>query len=249
MSEADRQARLLKAQKYAKAMGLLLHKMNDRVFDEDGWKLTAALADVNPDLYSLWSYRRQLLHQRLLLQPFDDSILESEQKATERGLLRNPKSYGSWHHRLFVLQMTCVATMDRLSCQPDVVSKCSESFESFSRHRWPCASWTTFCALISMPGESYDRSALAASLSREPALIRRVFEVFMSELQLCHSYLDKDSRNCRLFSNLTDKSSHRLTNSPLLESSSIRYLHLTRSVLLGELCTFGELGVPGVFCH
>lgn len=69
---------------------------------------TAALIEkallVNPDPNYLWNYRRELLGN-------DDNnnlkVLDKELTLTQAALTRNPKSYGAWFHRKWIIREEC----------------------------------------------------------------------------------------------------------------------------------------------
>ncbi|KAK2149676.1 hypothetical protein LSH36_442g02059 [Paralvinella palmiformis] len=80
-------------------------QQNDE-FDNEGLKVTAELLSANPDFYTLWNYRRKtFLHIK-------DTVAAEELQTTmlnelsflEQCLKINPKSYGTWHHRGWVLE-------------------------------------------------------------------------------------------------------------------------------------------------
>ena len=55
------------------------------------------LLPINPDYYSLWNYRKELI---LSSSPaFPSTLFTSELKLTEMCLRKNPKCYSAWHHR------------------------------------------------------------------------------------------------------------------------------------------------------
>ncbi|CAB9502307.1 transferase type-2 subunit alpha [Seminavis robusta] len=85
--------------------------------ENDDASMTLPLLDkmlrVNPDPLHLWNIRRS----QLLLQS-DSNWLSTELALTAAGLERNPKAYGAWFHRKWVLQRqsitTQVSTMESL---------------------------------------------------------------------------------------------------------------------------------------
>lgn len=76
--------------------------------EADASKLNTELLALNPDLYSLWSYRRELLLKKLegpdaaaeALRP----LVAEELKISQAGIARNPKSYPAWAHRTWVIK-------------------------------------------------------------------------------------------------------------------------------------------------
>lgn len=96
-------------------------------------QLCALILSSNPDVYTLWNYRKEavLIEIKTKYASIIDScfcnvcvnyltdfregagdegraelveFLENEIKLTEQCLLSNPKSYGAWHHRFWVLE-------------------------------------------------------------------------------------------------------------------------------------------------
>lgn len=78
--------------------------------------LTEQLIRVNPDFYSVWNFRREILlslHAEVgLTEIVPSEKLQSEAAAVLRdaelslsngGIKKNPKSYGAWHHRQWIL--------------------------------------------------------------------------------------------------------------------------------------------------
>jgi len=66
--------------------------------------LVRKVVEANPDDYTLWNYRREWLlslkgdaHDRLV------KVWNDELRLTEKALLRNPKAYAAWQHRVWLL--------------------------------------------------------------------------------------------------------------------------------------------------
>lgn len=55
---------------------------------------------MNPDFYSLWNYRREILND--IYNSFDAHVVERELNVSSDAIKKNPKSYCAWHHRLWV---------------------------------------------------------------------------------------------------------------------------------------------------
>ena len=82
-------------------------------------KLTADLLLANPDFYTFWNYRREILIRKKqnITEPTDNEsgdessdpllvlneMFNQELELTASCLLKNPKSYGTWHHRYWVM--------------------------------------------------------------------------------------------------------------------------------------------------
>ena len=76
-------------------------------------KATAKMAAVNPDFYTLWNFRRDIL-TRLLVQHDEEDDDNYAQRVTEISTVelnltetaltkRNPKCYYAWHHRKWIV--------------------------------------------------------------------------------------------------------------------------------------------------
>ncbi|KAJ8901355.1 hypothetical protein NDN08_007201 [Rhodosorus marinus] len=66
--------------------------------------LVRKVVESNPDDYTLWNYRREWLlslkgeaHDRLV------KVWNDELRLTEKALLRHPKAYATWQHRVWLL--------------------------------------------------------------------------------------------------------------------------------------------------
>lgn len=109
--------------------------------------MTAQLLLANPDVYTLWNYRREIICRRKV--PADqssgtdddcsgphltqfDAMCKDELALSTSCLLKNPKSYPCWHHRCWSMQMMY---------QPDYESEiqlCNSALQRDSRnfHCW-----------------------------------------------------------------------------------------------------------------
>lgn len=101
-----------KADTLRKLTNLALKHRASLSSEADASKLNTELLALNPDLYSLWSYRRELLLKKLegsvaasvvetdSLRP----LVAEELKISQAGIARNPKSYPAWAHRTWVIK-------------------------------------------------------------------------------------------------------------------------------------------------
>jgi geranylgeranyl transferase type-2 subunit alpha len=81
--------------------------MKDKIYDQETFNLTTKIVGWNPDFYTIWNYRRQVLLNSIL-KPNEE---EENQKVFQKELLLfmqliklNPKSYWLWNHRFWCLQ-------------------------------------------------------------------------------------------------------------------------------------------------
>ncbi|CAG7720551.1 unnamed protein product [Allacma fusca] len=106
--EAKKQAeRQKKITAYQYAMSKIFKKRANKEFDPDLLSLTAKVLAANPDIATLWNIRREVLS----IVKADDSakfmeLVPSELELTEVGLRQNPKSYGCWHQRCWLMKET-----------------------------------------------------------------------------------------------------------------------------------------------
>lgn len=80
-------------------------------YDVDALKTCTNILLLNPDIYTLWNYRKEaiLMEKQKVTDNVDyedtfAEFLENDLSLTEQCLLLNPKSYGSWHHRYWLLE-------------------------------------------------------------------------------------------------------------------------------------------------
>lgn len=66
--------------------------------------VAAGVLQKNPDVYSLWNYRREALEATLASSETAQEGARAELELTERCLLAQPKSYGTWHQRRWVIE-------------------------------------------------------------------------------------------------------------------------------------------------
>jgi len=85
------------------------HKLNEmrsaKVHDQEALRLLSDVLSANPDLYTMWNFRKEiLLGLQQTRSPEElQELYEAELPFTETCLRVNPKSYGAWHHRCWVL--------------------------------------------------------------------------------------------------------------------------------------------------
>ncbi|KAH1001588.1 hypothetical protein HUJ04_005586 [Dendroctonus ponderosae] len=105
---------------YKASMSQILLHRNCDPFDPVSFKICAGLLSTNPDIYTLWNYRKEvILREKHRYEESDpaakedgdvdlkafDGLLEKEISLTEDCLRANPKSYSAWYHRYWVLML------------------------------------------------------------------------------------------------------------------------------------------------
>lgn len=101
--EKERSQKLLQ---YNTAMQKALQKRNEKKFDDEALEITGELLLANPDLYTMWNFRKEILSFKKnsgAMTEFQAMICQ-ELPFTENCLRINPKSYGSWQHRIWALE-------------------------------------------------------------------------------------------------------------------------------------------------
>ncbi|KFM63459.1 Geranylgeranyl transferase type-2 subunit alpha, partial [Stegodyphus mimosarum] len=104
--EAKKREQQEKLKIYLGATNKIFSKREHGEYDEEGLELTGRLLEQNPDFYTLWNYRREIL---LFLKPTKNqeelkALTLVELGLTQNCLRVNPKSYGAWHHRFWVME-------------------------------------------------------------------------------------------------------------------------------------------------
>jgi geranylgeranyl transferase type-2 subunit alpha len=116
-----------KSQTYQQLVGLIVAKRSQNDMSNETFDLIEQFLIKNPDYYSLWNYRKVILIHRYpeinLITPssssssnnnksnnenlqniHDPEIVEKEMQLSQKAILKNPKSYGAWYHRIWILQ-------------------------------------------------------------------------------------------------------------------------------------------------
>ncbi|KAM7539869.1 hypothetical protein Aperf_G00000033535 [Anoplocephala perfoliata] len=75
-----------------------------KVYDLAILEKLSELLEQCPDMFTLWNYRREILLSANTDSSLENSTLYDKELAlTARCLLKNPKSYATWHHRSWVM--------------------------------------------------------------------------------------------------------------------------------------------------
>eukprot|EP00887_Chlorella_sp_A99_P001811 scaffold19.g1811.t1 len=93
-----------KAALYGKLTGEVLARRRGGQADVESLGLAAKLLELNPEVYTVWNWRREALAP-VLAAGGEAAVAAAagELAVTERALHRNPKSYSTWHHRKWVV--------------------------------------------------------------------------------------------------------------------------------------------------
>ena len=89
-----------KTESYNKLSNVLIDLKKSLKHDINSLNLIDRLIVLNPDFYSLWNFRREII---LNIYPtINEDIASKELFISSEGIKKNPKSYCAWHHRLWV---------------------------------------------------------------------------------------------------------------------------------------------------
>ncbi|RUS87021.1 hypothetical protein EGW08_005259, partial [Elysia chlorotica] len=103
--EAKRKEREKKLKLYHAATSRIFSKKQAGELDEEMLHLCGEVLAANPDFYTLWNYRKEVFLELRKSKSATElqNLFLSELFFLETCLKMNPKSYGTWHHRCFVL--------------------------------------------------------------------------------------------------------------------------------------------------
>ncbi|KAI8593058.1 hypothetical protein BDZ88DRAFT_405365 [Geranomyces variabilis] len=104
--EAQRQRSIKKLAEYKGLCSLVSSKRKAKEYDDDAFNLTTKLLSLNPEFYTMWNFRRQIiLHRRTeMTTEAYQALCLSELQLADAALKINPKSYWVWNHRRWILE-------------------------------------------------------------------------------------------------------------------------------------------------
>ncbi|XP_027698941.1 geranylgeranyl transferase type-2 subunit alpha isoform X1 [Vombatus ursinus] len=104
-AEAKRVEREQKLKLYREATEAIFQKRQEGHLDESVLELTSQILGANPDFATMWNCRREvLMHLETQKSPEEFATLVAAELGFLESCLRvNPKSYGTWHHRCWLL--------------------------------------------------------------------------------------------------------------------------------------------------
>jgi geranylgeranyl transferase type-2 subunit alpha len=94
----------LKAKAYRNGMDKIFALRSADNFDSSLLDLTGKILSVNPDLSTLWNIRKECLLKMTADNPEASALFDRDLNFTESCLQIQPKSYGAWHHRSWILE-------------------------------------------------------------------------------------------------------------------------------------------------
>ena len=102
LSDAEVESLRVKTEGYIKLSSAISLMKQEKRRDVATLDLMQKMLIMNPDFYSLWNYRREILEHEFSDKPFDKEAGERELILSSQAIQKNPKSYPAWHHRLWV---------------------------------------------------------------------------------------------------------------------------------------------------
>ena len=110
-------ARRKKAATYAALLKHALAAKAAQKHDSETYAVVEKLLLANPDVPTLWNYRREMLLAR---EAKTDGCLDADETRaelalTQKCLMKQPKSYAAWHHRLWIVRRRPALAKDELA--------------------------------------------------------------------------------------------------------------------------------------
>lgn len=103
--EAKRKEREKKLKIYNTGTKRAFEKREAGEYDDEALQVTSQLLCSNPDFYTLWNFRKEIILHLSEKKVDDDlqQLLENELLLVEECFKKNPKSYWAWYHRSWSL--------------------------------------------------------------------------------------------------------------------------------------------------
>ncbi|XP_020580824.1 geranylgeranyl transferase type-2 subunit alpha 1 isoform X2 [Phalaenopsis equestris] len=108
----DAAAAAAKASNLRDLQAQLIHNHHHRVYTKEAISASSKLLEINPEILTVWNYRKHAFLQNLKEATDSEgikSLVDDELRAVEMALRANPKSYGAWFHRKWVLSQGLAA--------------------------------------------------------------------------------------------------------------------------------------------
>jgi len=131
LAKEKERAKKLKA--YQHMMKIIFEKRATGDLDVELLRFTAQVLSANPDISTLWNIRREvLLHLKKKEETNFSDLVTNDLRLVETCLRSNPKSYGAWHHRYWLMKET---NFERV---PEEIKLCTKylTFDERNFHCW-----------------------------------------------------------------------------------------------------------------
>ncbi len=100
---------------YTSLLDIFIDKRKKQEYNVENLLFTSKMIAKNPDFFTLWNYRREILISLYGLEtnlsysiPIEkiknNSIRDQELFISSEGIKKNPKSYGAWYHRQWIVE-------------------------------------------------------------------------------------------------------------------------------------------------
>lgn len=178
--------------------------------------LVAKLLRLNPDFYSLWNFRREIvtnLHPYLFVEdilPEHLSELElvrnSELKLSEDGIKKNPKAYGAWFHRYWLAVKFSVDFSTEFALCEQLLNQDQRNFHCWNYRRFLFLHCQRMSIICLSGGEKETASSLSTLGSDSKELnysLAKIQENFSNYSAFHHrSTLIKKNKECEALSDI-----------------------------------------------
>lgn len=137
---------LAKIEQYNKHKTTALAAYKNRIFSPTTLALTAAILAINPDLNTLFNFRKEQVMDLLLKNYFDKNndfgeiqrIFQTELTLATTALRKNPKSYHAWYHRIWCLEhgLAAIDLGKEFALTEQYLSQDSRNFHCWNYRRY-----------------------------------------------------------------------------------------------------------------
>ncbi|KAK9917835.1 hypothetical protein WJX75_008732 [Coccomyxa subellipsoidea] len=117
----------------------VLSRRAARRYDPESMTLSAKLLEQNPEVYTVWNYRREALKDTLQGEhgpEAADAAVKTELQLTEVALQKNPKAYSAWHHRRWLVQLGVVSLERELKIVTKLLALDARNFHAWAYRRF-----------------------------------------------------------------------------------------------------------------
>ena len=149
---AAKEALQVKAKMYGDLTSLVRKLRQSGDHSPKALDLTTKLLRINPDYYTLWNYRREILlgqhgESMGLIAAYDSSsskiseeiggsLRDAELQLSKEAILKNPKAYGAWWHRCWIIQRFCTNYKSELNLCSEFLNQDQRNFHCWNYRRY-----------------------------------------------------------------------------------------------------------------
>jgi geranylgeranyl transferase type-2 subunit alpha len=128
---------LAKIEKYNKHKNAALQLHQKKIYNDTSYKLTSVLIPLNPDFYTLFNFRKEIVNELISKDASSKAkLLEAELSLMDSALLKNPKSYYAWHHRTWVLDQNTSDLKQELGLCSKLLQMDNRNFHGWNHRRF-----------------------------------------------------------------------------------------------------------------